>query len=103
MFFFMAGCQAAEPEIARGLPPGYAEANAAFDQRIKQRFPVGTSEKRIVRELEAQSFVVKSHPGWKEASFTKSHIATETVWSVRWTASDSIVRKRWGLCFGRGL
>ena len=100
----LAACQSSVPEIGRELPTDQAEANEAFDQRIKRRFPVGTDERRLVQELNRQGFkLVVKQSGWREAKFTTNYLVVEMIWSVRWRASNSIVREIWGVHFGHGL
>ena len=44
------------PAIAAGLPRFVHDAEKEFDRRIKERFPIGSSEKDLVIELNRQGF-----------------------------------------------
>lgn len=98
----LSGCGASEPEIGRGLPSRYAEAEPLFDQRVKDRFPPGTDEKRLVGELKKQGFeVLPTHGDVNDATFKRGWIV-QTLWSVRWRAKDNRVTEIWGVHGGRG-
>lgn len=44
------------PPIGRDLPSAFADARPVFDQRVKERFPVGASEQQLVTELRKEGF-----------------------------------------------
>jgi len=98
----LSGCGSGGPEIGRGLPAKYAEAEPLFDQRVKDRFPLGTDEKRLIEELKNQGFeVLPTYDGVKDATFKRGWIV-QTIWSVRWRANGNQVTEVWGVYAGRG-
>lgn len=98
----LSGCGSAKPEIGRGLPSDYAEAEPLFNQRVKDRFPPGTDEKRLMDDLQEQGFEVLPRPGGISDATFKSGWIVQTIWSVRWRAKDNRVIETWGVHGGRG-
>ena len=99
--FLLAACGAgskATPEIGRDLPAEYADGTRVFDQRVKQRFPLGSSEQAMVEELERQGFRRSAaFSGVEDATFTRDELITETLWSVRWRAQAGRITEIWGV------
>ncbi len=97
------GCNPAEPEIGRGLPTGYAEGERLFDRRVKEMFPIGTSEERLLEELQKQGFeLLPAFDGVNDATFTRDNWIFQTIWSVRWRAEEGRIKDIWGVYGGRG-
>jgi hypothetical protein len=89
---------AKEPDIGKGLPPNYIVGERLFDERVKRQFPIGTSEKSLVAELERQGFSkLQTYEGVHDATFKQREFPTETIWSVRWRATDGRVVEIWGV------
>lgn len=88
------------PPIGRGLPPEFAKANPIFDQHVKARFPVGSSEAAMISELRREHFKIgqlnPARPVKDEFEFGAMRTATITFgcnaeWQVYWAArSDKI-------------
>ena len=81
------------PPLARNLPADVHLADRAFKGRIHERFPTGTSNAAIVKELSAEGFRTdKSDADWRSASLKKSLYPCAIVWNVRWRvgAADKV-------------
>ncbi len=68
----------AVPTLLRGLPNKYSEASPALTARLGARFPKGSDEALLIRELVAQGFTV-SPPSygadWRREAFPCAEIA----------------------------
>jgi hypothetical protein len=76
------------PLLGRNLPSTFSEGEKVFDKRVKERFPIGTSETSVVDELEGQGFSVDPAPfadEWRRATIRRG-ILIQTLWSVHWRA-----------------
>ena len=71
-----------KPELLRNLPSNISQAEAKFDRRVKQQFPLGSSERELVRELKSQDFQVRSFN--KSAVFKTSNLACRLNWIISW-------------------
>ena len=84
----LSACMDAPPPIGGHLPGVFKEASDAFDQRVKQRFAIGTDEAVLRGELAREKFVVKRDPG-SPFSFTATYTANELVcradWRIGWS------------------
>lgn len=90
------------PALARDLPSNVAQAEAAFDKRIKERFPAGTPENQLIAELKHQGFdrlaSARDEEGdWHDATFYRRRFPFTTLWSVRWRAAAGRVDRVWGV------
>lgn len=77
------------PPLARDLPKTFGEGEPVFDERVKRRFPLGSSEREMVDQLRRQGFAVDRvayEDGWRGATI-KRGIIIQTLWSVRWRAT----------------
>jgi hypothetical protein len=59
------------PELLTNMPIETDQLSSAFNQRIVTRFPVGSPETNLVKELQKDGFAIKTFDG-------DSHIATYT-------------------------
>jgi len=90
------GCSSAEPPIGRGLPTSFG-FTPAFEQRLKERFPVGSDERRLIAELRNEKFTlgeVRNPPGRYRSSalYEASHGPfCKGEWQIYWTASQGII------------
>jgi hypothetical protein len=91
--FSVSSCDAVPP-IARDLPSTLADLQPAFDQRVKERFPVGASEQEIVAELRDEGFTPLDPKKWKLGTFA-SVAAYEARrfpcvfdWTIYWSAEN---------------
>jgi hypothetical protein len=82
----LSACNSEIPAIGAGLPGDLAEAKRAFDQRVKDRFPVGMDQSLLRVELNHEKFT-------KEAPLPPQYIAQVEVqtfpcrdsWTIKWT------------------
>lgn len=96
----VAGClPVIPPPIGRDLPPEFAKANPIFNQHVKARFPVGSSESAMIMELRREHFKIgplnPARPPDKY-EFWASRSATITFgcgveWDIFWTAKDDVI------------
>jgi hypothetical protein len=79
------------PEIAATLPGEESEFSRELDERVRERFPVGASDEKLVAYLSAQGF----KPEWRQrdyanvASFVWSGVFCTKVVRVIWRADAS--------------
>ena len=88
------GCAVRIPEIGRNLPPAWDDANHAFDARVQERFPVGSSEAALVTELKREGFIVSDSKVEPEtyksiALYDRPGLPCRLTWRVLWASEDS--------------
>jgi hypothetical protein len=74
------------PEIAATLPGDESQFSRDLDSRIRERFPIGTSEDKLVDYLVSEGFV----PEWRRRDAAN---ASAFVWSG--LLCTKIIRVRW--------
>ncbi|WP_143255930.1 hypothetical protein [Altererythrobacter xiamenensis] len=87
------------PEIGEDLTQSALEGQEAFDERIKDRFAIGSPVDLMVSELRKQ--------GFEESTFEKEKFRTldyrndrfpvHTLWSVRWREEQGKITEIWGV------
>jgi len=85
------GCGTAPPRIGEGLNGPVREIPAAFDQRMKTRFPVGSDETPLHSELAREKFTItrdKDSPFSFSASYQSGGIACVYQWTIRWSVYE---------------
>lgn len=90
------------PELLRGLPSSYAEADEAFSQRIAAAVPTGTTEEKLIMLLADNRFV----PTWsaqgaeRQAVYDFSNFVCAQRARVWWRTDEAgrvvVVRSRFG-------
>ena len=88
------GC-AHEPE-ALPLPEPSVEASALFDQRVKARFPPGSSLARLRTALATEQYIISdtTNPGalLPYAATRKAvNIVCQLAWTISWNTADDRV------------
>ncbi len=95
------------PAIGADLPVKVDQAQAAFDLRVKQRFPVGSDASAMVSALKVQGF--DGPASWEPDSAQPSpeeHVRSmdfrsgsvfSTLWSVRWREKGGKITEIWGV------
>lgn len=79
------------PEIAATLPGDESEYNHELDARVRERFPLGSSDAKLIAELARQGFT----PEWRErgdanvAVFVWRGLLCSKVVRVTWRADDN--------------
>jgi hypothetical protein len=90
----VSGCAASQPQIGRNLPSAFHDANVAFDERVKERFPIGSSESALLAELKHEGFKV-SESTTEAAAFNffalydAPGFPCRLFWKVLWTSADA--------------
>jgi hypothetical protein len=83
----LAGCKDLPPPLASDLPQGGDAATAAFDQRVKARFPVGSDEGTLWAELVRERFVIRASeesPPTLIATQVQPQLYCRVDWTIYW-------------------
>jgi len=78
------------PALAATLPGDESEFNHEIDERVRELFPIGTSDEKLIAYLSAQGFT----PEWRErdyanaASYTWSGVLCAKIVRVIWRADS---------------
>jgi len=82
----LTACGTARPRLAEGLRvrPVQQNPDPAWDQRVRERFPVGSNESALLAELHRERFVIDA----TRASYRSSDIACTWTWRVSWAAEN---------------
>jgi hypothetical protein len=92
----LAACSNSDPPIGSGLPVTFG-FTLAFEQRVRERFPVGSYESRLIAELRNERFTLgeiqdPSNRYRNSAVYEASHgFACKGEWQVYWAASQGII------------
>lgn len=83
----LSACSDPVPAIGRELPRTLAQAAPYFDERIKQRFPVGSDEDRLLVELRKERFSVletRDPPSHYQRSAVSDHhdLVCREIWRI---------------------
>jgi hypothetical protein len=86
----VSACSSPTPSLGRGLPRAFGPTSA-FDARIKERFPVGSEESRLLAELHGERFATTetqdlSKPYRFSALYVAQSIACRETWKIQWNA-----------------
>ena len=80
------------PALVRDLPKDAHAAEGVFRQRVARRFPKGTPEKAVARELAAEGFLLGGEQGaWRSAALERGVFLCDIGWRVRWRAENGKV------------
>lgn len=79
------------PEIVATLPGDELEFSRELDGRIRERFPVGTSEDKLLAYLDSEQFVPewRRRDGANSSSFISNGLICQKVAHVRWRADPA--------------
>ena len=83
----LVACGTAPPKLAKGLPGSNGSPYPEWDQRVRERFPVGSDERVLLTELRREHFTFDPTTAG-HASYSSSNIACTQHWGVRWAAQD---------------
>lgn len=83
-------CADPMPKLADGLPRSFGPTSN-FDTRLKEQFPVGSSEPQLMEELRREKFVLRDggdpEKKYQFASIYDRHaLPCREVWTVLWSA-----------------
>jgi hypothetical protein len=87
----LSACASPAPKIGRGLPSNFEAASRVFDERVKARFPTGSSEALLMEELKSERFkVTKTVDPKGESSFSATREGAiwpvcGLAWNIHWT------------------
>ena len=89
------------PPIGQPLPPAFKDANAAFDLRVKAKFPVGSAQSDLLAELAREGFKVTpcADPTGQGcdyqhfASWRRAGAACDRNWQIVWNADGAVISK----------
>ena len=90
--FVVSACSNAPPSLGRGLPRTFGPT-PDFDNRIKERFPVGSEESKLLAELHGERFATTesqdpSKPYRFSALYVAQSIACRESWRIQWNAEQ---------------
>lgn len=88
------------PEIGRGLPGNFAEADDEFERRVSAEFTLPMAETELMARLSKQGFTIHSDNHY--AAFEKVRFPCTLVWRVHWETVDgrmgNLTSKYGGVC-----
>jgi hypothetical protein len=89
-FAVLASCTDPVPKLASGLPRSFG-STSDFDNRLKEQFPIGSSERQLTVELRLERFTPRAggDPGkvYQFASvFERRDFPCHETWTVLWSA-----------------
>ncbi len=86
------------PPIAQGMDSSFSTGDAQFKARVRARYPVGSSEKRLLADLRAQGFTADVRPGDLSSADLRRFIGCgDKIWSVRWRATGDRITEVFGV------
>jgi hypothetical protein len=85
------------PPIAQGMQSGFEQGDALFKERVRSRYPIGTSERTLIGDLQRQGFTLS--PDRSHADLKRFIGCGDKVWSVRWRAHGGKVAEVIGLFY----
>ena len=86
----LSACTTSPPKLAEGLPGNVtARHDAQWDQRLRERFPVGSEESLLLAELRRQHF--KVDPARGNASYPQPNLPCRQDWWVNWKAEGGLI------------
>jgi hypothetical protein len=101
----LCACSDRAPPIGRDLPKTFGYT-PAFEQRLRQRFPIGSDEQNLLTELRSERFTIdKMHdsPSRVSALYKVSGLPCGEEWTVQWSADQGKITEITGvnrqICF----
>jgi hypothetical protein len=88
----LSACASPTPPIAQGLPKVFVPTSD-FDARIRQRFPIGSSEGSLITELRAEKFTITeiqdpSDQYRRRAYYESQNFPCKETWAITWAADQ---------------
>lgn len=92
----LCACVDTPPPIAKGLPNKFADVPSAFDQRVKERFPLGSAESALVAELRREHFGIRERtepnsPFHFSAAREVGDFVCKRRYEISWNASSGTI------------
>ena len=93
----VSACVDSPPEIGSSLPSDFQQARPDFDQRVKELFPVGSDETRLLAELHRQHFAISraadtSHYS-NSATYEAHQFVCDLLWTISWSADAGRIKE----------
>lgn len=86
------------PPLAKGLSRTFKTGEQQLNQRLKTLYPVGSSERRLIVDLEAQGFTISTgDDGLSEANVRRFIGCGDKIVSIRWHARAGIITRILGI------
>jgi hypothetical protein len=80
------------------MDPRFSNGEQQFKQRVQARYPIGSSQKRLLADLKMQGFVANVRPGDLSSAELRRFIGCgDKVWSVRWRAIGDTITEIFGV------
>lgn len=97
----LVGCSNKEPPLGHGLPMTFGFA-PAFEQRLRERFPVGSDEARLLAELRSENFSLGKLAPTGDYRCSVLYAASNGPFckgerQIYWTAAQGIITEIGGL------
>lgn len=93
----LSACANKAPELGKGLPRSWSDQTPYFDERIKQRFPIGSDKVALINELRSERFSIREN---HESQSQFKHIAVyeqpglcRETWVVTWDEDQAKLSK----------
>lgn len=77
------------PELARGLPSNFADAEEEFGRRVNAAFPLPLTVNQLTALLSEQGFSIQTQNNL--AVFEMPGFPCAFIWRVHWEAEDKLV------------
>jgi hypothetical protein len=97
LFGSLCGCVTPPPPIGADLPTNIQEANSAFDERVKARFPPGSAESALTQELARERFTITTDAATPSrfqhvARRDSMRAMCDASWRISWNASAGTIQ-----------
>ncbi|WP_299420849.1 hypothetical protein [Sphingomonas bacterium] len=80
------------------MDPTFSTGDAQFKTRVKNLYPVGSSEQRLLDDLKEQGFDIDVRPGDLSMADLHRFIGCgDKVWSIRWRAFKGRITEIFGV------
>ncbi len=91
----LSACSNPTPPLARGLPKSFGPTQD-FDRRVKQLYPIGSDEAKLLTELRSERFTItESHDpsdrNLRSALYESEHFPCKETWTIRWVYDHGII------------
>ena len=85
----LSACSNPTPPIAEGLPKTFGPT-PDFDARMRQRFPVGSAENKLITELHTENLAIEEihdpSSQYRRAAYESHVFPCKETWTVWWSA-----------------
>lgn len=90
------------------MATNFAAGERELNERVRTRFPPGSSEAAMIAELHRQGFrtdpIERDERGlWHSATFERHDLVCIIIWSVRWRSQGQRITEIWAVYGGQCL